>query len=139
MNTETLSIDFDTSAKLAGLIQAMPRQCWKNAIKALPLLPGGRYVEGCLVDGFPIEHGWCEWEGKIVDPTLYNDLETPYFYLPGVKYTFEDVVKRVPKKSVTLPLVYHEKGAGFGGFGVKSYLDAYNQALGLFGSKIIYK
>jgi hypothetical protein len=139
VKTETLSLDFDTSAKLAGLIHALPKNCWKNAFNALSHLPGGWYVEGWLIiDGILYEHGWCEWEGKVVDPTLYNQLGRRYFYLPGIKYSIDDVVKRVQKKSVKLPFVWHEEGAGFGGFRIKSYRDAYNKAQSIRGFKNIY-
>lgn len=139
MKTDTLFLDTITSARLAAVIHARPQQCWMNAMKALPHLSGGLYVEGWLVcDGVPIEHGWCEWEGKVVDPTLYNRLGNHFAYFPGIKYTYDDVAKRVGKKAKTLPLIWHEKGAGFGGFGIKSYRDAHNQALRACGFEHMY-
>jgi hypothetical protein len=133
VKTETLSLDFDTSEKISGLIDVLPKQCWMNAIRALPHLSGGWYVEGWLIiDGYPLAHGWCEWEGMIVDPTLYNQLGIQYFYLPGVKYSLDDVVERVSKMDVTLPIIEMDR---HGGFSNKSYRDAFYQAIGICGGK----
>lgn len=63
----------DRLARLAG---NQPKECWRNAMLALPTCgdPEAVYVEGWLIihPGIVIEHGWLESRGEILDPTLHH-------------------------------------------------------------------
>ncbi len=131
--------------RLAGLVEAAPRQCWHNAFKALAALgdPAAEYVEGWLVipPGIAIEHGWIELAGRIIDPTLWDRADLGAGdYFAGVRYgraTVQDVL-RLSRQGLTLPIVWGSgKGArkyrhGFGGLQHAGYRaardDAYDRA-----------
>ena len=73
------------------------------------------YVEGMAVfGGLPVEHGWVEKDGVIVDPTLPLK---PGVYFPGLRFRGELEVAealRIPKATYTsdLPIFYR---FGWGG------------------------
>jgi hypothetical protein len=73
----------ELSAEIAKKIRAKPKHCWRNAEKALAVLPDAVYVEGFAAEhGLEFEHGWLEWKGQIIDPTLpHEDLR----YYGGVR------------------------------------------------------
>jgi hypothetical protein len=89
----TPSIERDFSALVARLVRAQYRRCWRNAAAAMRHLgEEASYVEGWIVveSGSPlvIEHGWCEVEGWIVDPTYtptVSPLREPLAYHAGVR------------------------------------------------------
>jgi hypothetical protein len=73
------------SLRAAGLIQAEPGMCWRNATNVVYRIPEyslATYVEGIVIHSdrptYPQEHGWVEREGEIVDPTL-PDMDLIYF------------------------------------------------------------
>lgn len=60
--------------------------------------PTARYVEGWVIvhprDPYVIEHGWCEVDGRIVDPSYteyvtrgVSPVEPPIAYFPGFRYS----------------------------------------------------
>jgi len=70
------------------------------------------YVEGMAVlGGLPIEHGWVEKEGVIIDPTLPDDQGE---YFPGLRFQGEcGLAKALQRfKRRELPFFYHY---GWGG------------------------
>ena len=74
--TKVIGKDFEESARVGRLIGAIPKSCWRNALRVVQKLDefaDASYVEGiaCL-DGCPlIEHGWvCRSDGTVIDPTL---------------------------------------------------------------------
>ena len=87
-------LDWDRSRRISNAIGAGMRHCWWNARRALrtrPELEHGRYVEGYVVTLdhlLPVEHGWVEHDGVIIDPTLYH---TPCVYFPGLRFTKAEI------------------------------------------------
>lgn len=75
-----------------------PRQCWWNARLLARRSRGGLvYVEGYASTerlGLPLEHAWCELDGKVVDPTwkVYGTFDEPAAYF-GV--SFPDIAARI--------------------------------------------
>lgn len=122
-------IDPETSAWVAETIRPRTQQCWQNAFKALPhLRKDAVYVEGWLMmQGIPIEHGRCEQDGRIIDPTLYRATWQPGLYIAGVKYDIDEVFNVLLKNGGRLPVVWST--GGFGGFRNPGYRAAYYTAL----------
>lgn len=63
--------NFQLSLKLSKdkRIRAKRKQCWYNAFKTLfycPEFENATYVEGYVVDGIAIEHGWVEINGELL-------------------------------------------------------------------------
>jgi hypothetical protein len=80
--------NFEMSLKLSKdkRIRAKPRQCYYNAFSTLfycPEYQKANYVEGFVCFGFLIEHGWIEFNGEIIDPTLPKDDPV---YFPGLRF-----------------------------------------------------
>lgn len=127
-----LPLDLERSRSLANLVQAAPKQCWRNAVLALMYLPATAvYVEGWAVtaQNIAVEHGWLENAGCILDPTygLAGDTEAAATrYFAGVRYASEDALDRVARRE-TLPLIYTRENP----FGLKhpDYAAAYSAAL----------
>ena len=88
------TFDHETSVEVARRVRAQYRRCWRNAALAVSHLgPQAFYVEGWVITHetppFVIEHGWCEVDGRIVDPTYptYPSAgETPNTYFAGSRY-----------------------------------------------------
>lgn len=125
-------IDVEESRRLADMVPAAPRDCWRNAWRALPLLPvGALYVEGWVVyNGLAIEHGWCEHPaGVVVDPTLALNEDWPgaggAVYFPGERYTLQRAVAVGLESQGVLPLVWRN---GWGGFDHPPYRAALDSA-----------
>ena len=79
--------DILESQRVRKSIRAKRGQCYYNAFQVIHDVPEyaeADYVEGFVVRcGVPIEHGWVEKDGVIVDPTLPED-EVAYF--PGLRF-----------------------------------------------------
>jgi predicted ABC-type ATPase/2'-5' RNA ligase len=89
--------DVELSRQLAQECRAQPKECYKNSVMALVRVKGGKYVEGYFVidmEGFqfPIEHGWIDKEGTIIDITLPDDTGV---YIPANSWTFDEALSRV--------------------------------------------
>lgn len=125
--------NFELSLKLSKdkRIRAKPQQCWYNAFKTLfycPEFEKANYVEGIVVDGVAIEHGWIEADGEIVDPTLPDD---DLIYFPGLR--FEGMRKlseamNLPKPDwcEEVPIFYR---FGWGGRESPEYQSAWKAAM----------
>lgn len=109
-------LDERCSSILSSTIHAQPRMCWHNAMDALPLIPGARYVEGLVAMAtFPeaLEHGWVELvkPRRIIDPTprFCSGQAGALAYFAGQRWTREQVVAimRQYPDGVTLPLSNH--------------------------------
>jgi hypothetical protein len=99
-----LSLNREISLALAESIGALPRQCWRNAALALVSLGRGMYVEGVAVTlGLPMEHGWVEVDGQIVDPT-WTSVPSAVYY-PVFSYTLDEVMLSTGQ---TMPFYVHE-------------------------------
>jgi len=97
-------------------IRVKPRQCYYNAFKTMNYCPEyqrATYVEGFAHIGFPIEHGWLEFNGEILDPTLPTD---DLIYFPGLRFEGMFALSRamqIPKDgSEDFPIFYR---FGWGG------------------------
>lgn len=88
-------LNSERSVALARRIRAQHRRCWRNAALAVSHLgPGARYVEGWIVTAgtvpYVIEHGWCEVDGEIVDPTYAPHVTPdppPLAHIVGARFT----------------------------------------------------
>lgn len=130
--------DYRFSVKVAYIIGAEPRRCWRNAALAVTLLPRlfaeGFYIEGWMVVPREkiiavIEHGWSTVPGLgVVDPTvvLTEKPTQPIFYFPG--YTLSRSQLSEILSGSKLPLVCHSQ-YGNDGMQHSSYQQAYHQAL----------
>lgn len=99
MNTGAHIVDTETASTVARRVRARARRCWRNAATAVHHLgPAARYVEGWVIvhprDPYVIEHGWCEVDGRIVDPSYteyvtrgLSPLDPPLAYFPGYRYS----------------------------------------------------
>jgi len=87
-------LDIAESDRIARQVRARFRRCWTNAACSVRLLsPNGVYVEGWVVVNnhhpIVIEHGWCEIDGRIIDPTytpFVSNLEPPLAYFGGSRF-----------------------------------------------------
>ena len=75
--------DILESKRVGKIIRAKGQQCYYNAfhvIQEVPEYADADYVEGLAVPngGLPIEHGWVEKDGVVIDPTL-PEREAVYF------------------------------------------------------------
>lgn len=92
------------SARVQRLVRANLNQCFLNAVRVIwhvPEYQGADYVEGVIVNHRHVvtEHGWVEFRGVIVDPTLPDD---ELLYYPGLRFTGRHGISeamRIPKAS----------------------------------------
>jgi hypothetical protein len=92
-------LDHEASNIVARRVRARVRRCWHNAATAVHHLgDGALYVEGWAVvnqqDPYVIEHGWCEVDGRVIDPSYteyvtrgVTRLEPPLAYFPGLRFS----------------------------------------------------
>lgn len=87
---EILTKNVEESARLSKhkQVKSKAKQCYRNAFSVVQYVPGYEkawYVEGiaALGNSVPIEHGWVEKDGEILDPTLPHDNIT---YFPGLRF-----------------------------------------------------
>jgi hypothetical protein len=107
-----LRFDSETSAMVARRVRAQFRRCWRNAALAVSYLgPGARYVEGWIVthgaEPFVIEHGWCEADSGIIDPSYTPYVSTsrpPIAYFAGVRFDPREAAAAIERRS--LPIVW---------------------------------
>jgi hypothetical protein len=106
------SVDLPRSRDLAARVHASDRDCFRNALSALPFTPGAMYVEGLAVSHSllvrPEEHGWLQLpDGTILDPTpVYcHEGTSVHTYFPMFNWTRDDLRHAFgTKPSVELPL-----------------------------------
>lgn len=126
-------VNLEGSQELRSRIRPEPQACWKNSIIALRVieeLAEAVYVEGWSVtqEGLVIEHGWLEFDGAVLEPTV----EVPFkAYFPGVRYTLGTVKWFMGGRwSRTLPFVGYGpersgKWADRRAWNVPAYVRAY--------------
>ncbi len=126
-------LDTEASTQLARRVRAQHRRCWRNAALAVSHLgKGARYVEGWVVTSGPvpyvIEHGWCEFDGRVVDPTYAPHVTPeppPVAYFAGVSYSVAQAEQALGHK---LPLALdHERPAHWRAF-ERAWRDATQRA-----------
>lgn len=107
-------INFGLAAEVAQKIQARPNQCWYNGFRAMQHLPENAiYVEGWMLRfGVPIEHGWCELDGQVIDPTFCDEesRQYPATYFAGNRYSRAGLLEQIQHltqhgQSVVLPFI----------------------------------
>jgi len=71
------------------------KECYKNAAKCCFINEGVNYVEGyAMFMGIPIEHAWCEKDGKYFDPTVDGVLDSSFDeYLAVVELTPDEILE----------------------------------------------
>lgn len=107
-----MTFDSERSAAVARRVRAQFRRCWRNAALAVSHLgANARYVEGWVVtDGsqpFVIEHGWCEADGRIVDPSYtpyVSSHRPPAAYFAGMRFSAKEVATALERRY--LPIVW---------------------------------
>jgi hypothetical protein len=121
------------SQRTSQKIKARAKRCYNNAVRVVTMLPeyaNATYVEGFAVlpSGVPLEHGWVEMNGEIIDPTLIGDGIT---YFPGLRFDGERGIAEaftIPKPDYTeedLPIFYR---MGWGGSDSPEFSDASRRA-----------
>ncbi len=101
-------VDIEQSREAAWLADALPNECFTNALTVLPYFPQSNYVEGVVVlvsmtANAPVEiteHGWLEHvDGSVIDPTLgflvslmagTSDAEPVPVYFPAARWTADE-------------------------------------------------
>lgn len=129
-------VNFTRSARLAAAIEAKDGHCWNNAIEALAYLrtPRAVYVEGHAVSKFGLvcEHGWLETgTGQILEvtPCWRAEGEVLPGYFPAVRYTREEISKKIRRRGCRVPLVHFPKYCSNEEYKT-SYFDAFAYAHG---------
>jgi hypothetical protein len=126
----------ELSRATARIVRAQPNQCYKNAWRALVMLPGQFFPDGRFIEGWTVfdlqeqvmilEHGWVEWKGKIIDPTIFflTDLDAPVFFFPGVARSWQEI------EALEGELFPHVRCEGYGPDGMDhpGYWAAYQAA-----------
>jgi Domain of unknown function (DUF4326) len=110
----TANVDKEWSIRIAQRVRARFRRCWDNAARAVHHLgDGARYVEGWIVvhrgDPLVVEHGWCEVDGRIVDPTYttyVSTLEPPLAYFPGQRFSPAETYRA--QRQAAFPIALHD-------------------------------
>ncbi|MBX7105381.1 MAG: hypothetical protein K1X57_14955 [Gemmataceae bacterium] len=112
----------EESGRIRLLVRAKAKQCYLNAFRVIQSIPeyaDADYVEGIVVIGgvLPIEHGWVERNGEIIDPTMPDD---DLAYFAGLRFNGECGLSKalqIPKPDYCedLPIFYR-----FGWGGIES-------------------
>ena len=83
------------SQKMARVVRAKDRDCYCNALRALPRLIGATYVEGVVVvqNGIEFDHAWLETTAGVVNPTPSYAAKSngDCTYFAGPRWTLADV------------------------------------------------
>lgn len=105
-----MSFNSEKSRELGREIEAKPKECFNDAFRALALLPGSSYIEGYAIawGGLIIEHGWLEYQGETIDPTLPEGAD---WYEPGLRYSQAELLEALAEIP-ELPIFYR---FGWGG------------------------
>lgn len=119
-----MQIDRDLAARLAAVVEAQPKECYRNAVLALYAYRGEEavvYVEGLLeiLEGLiQVEHGWLEVGGRIVDVTVRDCAAA--CYTPVFRYEREEVEQAKAKRSVLYLPLFAQTAAGHRAMGEAS-------------------
>jgi hypothetical protein len=89
-----LSLKLSTDERIGVEQQQCYYNCFRTLLYCGEYSRDAVYVEGIYL-GMPMEHGWLEIDGQIVDPTLPTDTG---IYFPGLRY------KGMPELSQSLRL-----------------------------------
>jgi hypothetical protein len=122
-----MKLNVKLSRELAQQVWAEDKDCYRNAVRAVPILPGAVYVEGWVITSFGLvtEHGWIEHNGEVVDPTPTYAEQADGKYFPGVRYTLPDLAKLMNRRGAKVPFVF---GKNVHGMDNRDYRIAYRDA-----------
>jgi hypothetical protein len=101
-----MNLNYQLSLEIAKAIDAQLGQCYYNAFRALAMVSSNPvYVQGLATSPklsyIPLDHGWIEDKGKIIDPTWYDMVDVHYYAIQ--RWTWKEVTDIVMEKP-TLPL-----------------------------------
>lgn len=121
--------DLEMSTDIARHVRARFRRCWTNAACSVALLgEAGRYVEGWIVVNrrYPvvIEHGWCEVDGRVIDPTYtpyVSQLEPPIAYVGGMYFSAAEAAAALQRG--TLPIAWVRSTSGYDSAFKKAWME----------------
>lgn len=139
MYNHVLSLDIGTR------IKARVKECWSNSVLALLVLPeleNAYYIEGFAYNDngipIPVEHGWIEHEGQIIDPTWAVHLpDSKGIYYPVYRYNKASVTKRTRGKW-GLPYYSRDYQKAWGDpLFMGAYLESHRAAWGEEGAALI--
>ena len=113
-----MTLDHETSTSVARRIRARFRRCWHNAAQAVHHLgEDAHYVEGWVVVNriapLVIEHGWCEADQRIIDPTYtpyVSTLEPPVAYFPGLRFRPKETHEALRQRVLPIALQRQDEG-----------------------------
>jgi hypothetical protein len=122
--------DLARSTDVARHVRAKFRRCWTNAACSVALLgEEGRYVEGWIVVNrqhpVVIEHGWCEVDGCIIDPTYtpyVSHLEPPLAYVGGMYFSANEAAAALQRG--TLPIAWLRATSGYEAAFKKAWMES---------------
>jgi hypothetical protein len=108
--------DSEISAAMARRVRAQFRRCWRNAALAVGHLGlGAQYVEGWVVTHgahpYVIEHGWCEADGRIIDPSYtpyVNASRPPVAYFAGARFSPREAAAAIERRRLPIVWAYDE-------------------------------
>jgi hypothetical protein len=134
-------LDQPASLELAQQIGSRAKRSFDNAYRAVLAIEGAIYVQGFLVTSTtsePIEHGWIELEGRILDPSLPH-LPEPVAqlqYFPAHRLSRKQIAAAIEEakedypEDEPLPVYGAAPYAYYGDvmLGGQDYLDAYTAA-----------
>lgn len=125
-----MQVDIKLSKHYANATQAQFKNCWGNSFTVVNALPDALYVEGWAVNrsGMIFEHGWVQYNGRIIDTMLWLDEGLRYF--SALCFTFQAAKRAAARKTKTmkkgeLPIVWRY---GSGGGNHPDYMKAYQHA-----------
>lgn len=125
-----MNINLELSEKLAEIVEAENKECFKNSILALLALADGGlakeplYIEGCAIAYLPEAHAWVESDGEIIDVTYFGKNERYHHdgnhephepvpsctYFPGKRYSVDEIRSLITDKGILTPLFVHLQG-----------------------------
>lgn len=130
MEDTTPFFDVERSAQIAKQVRARYRRCWTNAACSVRLLgERGQYVEGWVVVNrfhpIVIEHGWCEVDNRIIDPTytpVVSNLEPPLAYFSGLRFAAAEAEAAIDRGR--LPIAWIRNDAEYSRAFYRAWTDA---------------
>jgi hypothetical protein len=106
-----MQVDTKLSKHYANAAQMQSKNYRGHAFMVVQLLPDALYVEGFAVsrNGVVFEHGWVQYNGRIIDALRWDDEDTKYF--PARHFTFPEARRLASRKTKTrqvgkLPVVW---------------------------------
>lgn len=112
------TLNAELSRRVAQAVNARAKACWENAFRGLAELldlAGVLYVEGWAVTCdhlIAVEHGWLEYDGQVIDPTLPGRVAA---YFPGLRLTTDQAIEALRRKRGKLPISWASDSEAYHG------------------------